>query len=93
MDAFHSRRNWGTSTSAPARKVSTMPAKAPMKLSHEGMSIENALPTTKPPNSSISATEMPDLDGHRGRQEDRSREKRCYSDVAHLYLRRVERQG
>src|SRR5207248_9601907 len=59
IDAFHSRLNWGTSTSAPARKVKMMPANEPMKVSHDGTSIEKALPTTKPPNSSISATERP----------------------------------
>src|SRR6266540_59499 len=57
--ALHSRRNCGTSTSAPARNVSTIPANEPTKLSQDGMSSEKALPTTKPPKSSISATDSP----------------------------------
>jgi len=57
--AFHSRLNWGTSTSAPARKVSTMPAKEPTKESQSGVERWKALPTTTPRASSISATEKP----------------------------------
>src|SRR6266511_4545710 len=57
--ALHSRLNWGTSTSAPARKVSTMPAKAPTKESQSGIETWKALPTTTPSASSISATEKP----------------------------------
>src|SRR6266571_6964618 len=58
-DAFHSRRNCGTSTSAPARNVRTMPANEPMKSGQLGTERLNALPTTTPANSSISATESP----------------------------------
>jgi hypothetical protein len=58
-DAFHSRLNWGTSTSAPARNVSTMPAKVPMKVSQSGTDRSTALPTTTPNVSSTRATEMP----------------------------------
>src|SRR5438270_13793082 len=58
-DAFHSRLNCGTSTSAPARNVNTMPAKDPMKFSQFGTGTCAALPTTTPANSSISATDSP----------------------------------
>src|SRR6266508_1613273 len=58
-DAFHSRLNCGTSTSAPARNVKTIPAKVPMKASQSGTPVSKALPTTTPSASSISATEIP----------------------------------
>jgi hypothetical protein len=51
--------NWGTSTSAPARKVSTIPAKVPTNVSQSGTARSKALPTTTPSASSIKATEMP----------------------------------
>src|SRR5262249_41810470 len=58
-DAFHSRRNCGTSTSAPARKVSPTPAKEPRNANQPGTVSEKAFPTTNPAASSISATENP----------------------------------
>src|SRR6266542_745731 len=57
--ARHSRRNCGTSTSAPARKVRTIPANDPRKASQSGTPTSNALWITTPSASSISATEMP----------------------------------
>src|SRR5438477_1443614 len=54
-----SRRNCGTSTSAPARNVSTMPANEPMNESQSGIVGWNALPTTTPAASSIRATDSP----------------------------------
>jgi len=57
--ARHSRRSWGTSTSAPARNVSAMPAKLPTKESQSGTERWKAFPTTTPSASSTSATEIP----------------------------------
>src|SRR5207249_9535691 len=58
-DALHSLRNCTTSTSAPAWKVRRIPAKEPRKPSQVGTARWNALPTTTPASSSISATERP----------------------------------
>src|SRR5262249_51065200 len=58
-DARHSRLNCGTSTSAPARNVSTTPANVPMNASQPGTSRSSAFPRTNPAKSSISATERP----------------------------------
>ena len=58
-EARHSRLNCGTSTSAPARNVSTIPANEPTKLSQLGTTRWKALPTTTPRKSSINATETP----------------------------------
>lgn len=58
-DERHSRLNWGTSTSAPARKVSTMPANVPTKASQSGTLRSNTFPTTTPAASSIRATDSP----------------------------------
>src|SRR5438132_11720224 len=57
--ARHSRRNCGTSTSAPARNVSTMPANEPRNDSQFGRSGWNAFPTITPAVSSIKATDRP----------------------------------
>src|SRR5207244_4444028 len=58
-DALHSRLNCGTSTSAPAWNVRTIPANEPRKPSQPGTSTWKALPTITPASSSISATESP----------------------------------
>ncbi len=55
--ARHSRRSWGTSTSAPARNVRTMPANEPMNASQSGTVSVNTLPTITPPASSSRATD------------------------------------
>jgi len=56
---FHSRRSSFRSTSAPARNVSTMPAKPPMKsIQGVGRRPKTFAPTTPRPISMI-ATEMP----------------------------------
>src|SRR5919201_1036486 len=55
----HSRLNCGTSTSAPARKVRTIPANEPMKESQSGTVGWKALLTKTPAASSISATDRP----------------------------------
>ena len=59
MLARHSRRNWGTSTSAPARNVRTTPANEPTNASQSGTVTVKTLPTTTPAASSIRATESP----------------------------------
>ena len=58
-DGLHSRRSRSTLTSAPARKVSTTPAKPAMKISHCCGSAPKTLPMTTPASSSRIATETP----------------------------------
>src|SRR3954451_8052093 len=59
MLACHSRRNCGTSTSAPARNVSITPANVPTNDSQSGTVTVNRFPTATPAASSISATDSP----------------------------------
>ena len=55
--ARHSRRSCGRSTSAPARNVSTTPAKEPMKVSQSGTVTVKTFPMITPPASSRSAAD------------------------------------
>ena len=84
--ARQSRLNCGTSTSAPARNVSTTPANEPMNESQPGIERSNALPTTTPAASSISATERPISTETIDASKNRRREDRRYRQVAHRTL-------
>jgi hypothetical protein len=84
MLACHSRRNCGTSTSAPARNVSITPANVPTNDSQSDGD-RNRFPTATPAASSISATDNPiSIDTMLAEERDRQQCSQRRSLTAHL---------